>query len=107
MLTDKSGIHPIPLGYVDGDPQRTRLFNDIVTQLNRTAGVVVTVTAPDTPNQEFGVLHPHLQKKIDEFEVLSTDNEGQLYRSSPHRWTKRVSFFKYSGRGGRIKIRLR
>lgn len=100
-------MQKIPLAYTDPDLQRGRLHKNLVDGLNAMVGVTVDVAAPPTANSEFSIAHPDLGKVATEFAIITADQPGQLYRSSPGNWTKDRSFFKYSAAGGRLRIRVR
>jgi hypothetical protein len=97
----------VPLSFIDNDPRRARLFADLRSAANARAGTIIEVTAPTAPNTDFGVAHHALGKKIAEFEVISQDVPGSLTAAGRNRWTKQVSRFKFSGAGGRLRIRVR
>jgi len=97
----------IPLSYIDRDPARARLDRNLVDKANETAGQVVEWNAPTTPGTEFVIRHPEFNKRVIDFQLVGQDAPGVLYRSSPGKWTKGYSFFKYSGAGGLLRVRIR
>ena len=97
----------LALGFTDTDQNRARFHADTTSRVNRLIGQTVTVKLPDSANQEFAVRHEELGRKVTEVEILMKDDAGSLYRSSPEKWTTRVSFFKYSGSGGSLLLRVR
>ncbi|HKQ98854.1 MAG TPA: hypothetical protein VJV75_13340 [Candidatus Polarisedimenticolia bacterium] len=98
----------VGLTHVDPDPKRATQDRDLVDSLNAMVGVTVTVTTPQTADTEFAVRHPELGKIASEVHILMQDAPGYIYRSSPPKWTKEVSFFKYSAAGGhRLTLRIR
>ena len=97
----------IPLSYIDPNPARARLDRNLVDKTNEAAGQVIEWNAPAAPDTEFIIRHPEFNKKVSDFQLVGQDTAGVLYRSSPGKWTKGYSIFKYSGAGGLLRVRIR
>lgn len=98
----------LDLGYVDPDHRRHRALHDVSDRTNALIGTVVEdLQMPDVANTEFAIYHPNHDKTVEEFAIVMQDAPGRLYRSSPEKWTRTVSYFKYDQPGGKITVRLR